>query len=66
MGYEGYKAYFFSSCTIIGVLHSKPLETTPGTLEEALAGRSLEEAIGGCYYMYVSPDPQEEITLETG
>lgn len=53
MGYEAYKAYFFSSCTIIGVVHDKPLDTLPNSLEEAIGGRSIEEAIGGCNYMYV-------------
>lgn len=51
MGYEGYKAYFFSSATIIGVVFPDPPENAPATLEEAIGGRSLEEAIGGCNYM---------------
>jgi hypothetical protein len=53
MGYEAYKAYFFSSTTIIGIVHPAPLDAPPQSVEEALGGRSIAEAIGGCNYMYV-------------
>jgi hypothetical protein len=53
MGYEAYKAYFFSSTTIIGVVHPAPLDKLPQNIEEAMSGRSTEQAIGGCNYMCV-------------
>jgi hypothetical protein len=51
MDYEAYKAYFFASTTIIGVLLPTPLDTPPASLDEAIGGRPVEEAIGGCNYM---------------
>lgn len=52
MSYEAYKSYFFSSATIIGIVHTAPLAKTPQTVEEGIGSRSISEAVGGCYYMY--------------
>ncbi|WVF71277.1 hypothetical protein IAT40_006080 [Kwoniella sp. CBS 6097] len=47
---DGFIAYFFSSTTIVGVVQPADAEVKP-TIAEALVGRSVEEALGGCYYV---------------
>ena len=49
--FEGFESYFFTtaSTTVIGTLH--PSSSSLTSLEEARAGRTWEECVGGCYYM---------------
>jgi len=42
--------YFFASTTIIGILSRQGTEAAP-SIDAARAGRSWEEAVGGCYYI---------------
>lgn len=38
--------------TIVGVLHDAEVDAAKfSSLEDAMGGRSVEEAIAGCYYM---------------
>jgi hypothetical protein len=46
---EEFTAYFFNSTTIVGIVGDKK-----ESLEEAVAGRPIEEALGGAVYMYVT------------
>ncbi|CAK9781133.1 hypothetical protein CC85DRAFT_282495 [Cutaneotrichosporon oleaginosum] len=49
---DEFAAYFFNSVTIVGVLHEKEASAAQfPTLKEAMGGRSIEEAIAGCYYI---------------
>ncbi|ODN82090.1 hypothetical protein L202_02404 [Cryptococcus amylolentus CBS 6039] len=52
--YEQFVAYFFAATTIVGVIQpvdSEGRAETSGGLEGARAGRTWEEAAGGCYYI---------------
>lgn len=42
--------YFFGAATIVGIVSEGEGKKT---LAEAIDGRSLEECVGGCYYMFV-------------
>lgn len=46
---EDFTAYFFNSTTVVGIVS----DGSKATLEEAVAGRDIEEALGGAVYMYV-------------
>ncbi|WVW84020.1 hypothetical protein I302_106048 [Kwoniella bestiolae CBS 10118] len=47
---EGFTSYFFGSTTIVGVVQSAE-EEVKKTIGEALAGKKLEDALAGCYYI---------------
>ena len=55
MDLEGFETYFFksASATIIGILHDIEPHGTGSSLEDARAGRSWEDCVGGCFYVYV-------------
>lgn len=42
-----FTAYYFNSTTLVGIV----TDGTKATLEEAIAGRRIEEALGGAVYM---------------
>ncbi len=49
---DEFAAYFFNSVTIVGVLHDSVVDAAQfSTIQDAMGGRSIEEAIAGCYYM---------------
>lgn len=50
---EEFEAYFFGSTTIVGILQPATETRTFSSIEEAQGGRSMEESVAGCYYMYV-------------
>ena len=53
---EGFRSYFFNSTTIVAVVIDRDTVekgVKPASISEAIAGRSVEDAIGGCYYVYV-------------
>ncbi|WWC62075.1 uncharacterized protein I303_104665 [Kwoniella dejecticola CBS 10117] len=50
ISFEGFTTYFFGSTTIVGVVQSSS-EEIKRTLGEALVGKVLEDALGGCYYI---------------
>lgn len=61
---EEFANYYFGSVTIVGILHDAEVDAaTLTTMDDAIGGRSLEEAVAGCYYMCVTscdiPDPQQ-------
>ncbi|WVR06947.1 hypothetical protein IAU60_003983 [Kwoniella sp. DSM 27419] len=47
---EGFVSYFFASTTIVGIVQSANDEVRP-TIAEALEGKSIEDSVGGCYYV---------------
>lgn len=62
MDRQGFRGYFFNSTTIVAVVLDKQkeagdAEAKPKSIAEAVGGRSMEEAIGGCYYVYVNCPP---------
>jgi hypothetical protein len=49
---DEFAAYFFNSVTIVGVLHDSEVDAAQfPTIQDAMGGRSIEEALAGCYYM---------------
>jgi hypothetical protein len=47
---DEFAAYFFNSVTI--VLHDSEVDAAQfPTIQDAMGGRSIEEALAGCYYM---------------
>lgn len=56
MDQQGFRGYFFNSTTIVAVVLDKETAgkgVKPDSIQEAIGGRSMEEAIGGCYYVQV-------------
>ncbi|WWC89230.1 uncharacterized protein L201_004148 [Kwoniella dendrophila CBS 6074] len=47
---EGFITYFFGSTTIVGIVQSSN-EEIKQTIKDALVGKSLEDALGGTYYI---------------
>lgn len=47
---EEFTNYFFGAATIVAIF-TPTGAAAPATVEEARAGRSWEEAVGGCYYI---------------
>jgi RimJ/RimL family protein N-acetyltransferase len=49
---DEFAAYFFNSVTIVGVLHDSEVDAAQfPTIQDAMGGRSIEEALAGCYYI---------------
>ncbi|KAF9517610.1 hypothetical protein BS47DRAFT_1290612, partial [Hydnum rufescens UP504] len=52
IGAEGFVDYFFGGDVFLGIAYMEAVNASePSTLEEALAGRALEDCVAGAYYI---------------